>query len=78
MKTQEKDNYFGELLNELRTNRELTLRDLEEKTGITMSYIQRLEIGKNQPSLRVLEQLADVLNVDPRIWFNTQKSSSKC
>jgi len=69
MNTQEKGNYFGELLNGLRTNREMTLRDLEEKTGITMSYIQRLETGKNQPSLRVLEQLADVLNVNPSIWF---------
>lgn len=69
MNTQEKDNYFGELLNELRTSREMTLQELEEKTGITASYIYRLEIGKNQPSLRVLEQLADVLNVDPRIWF---------
>lgn len=69
---QGKDNYFGELLRELRTARKMTLQDFEEKTGITMSYIQRLETGKSQPSLRVLEELADFLNVDPSIWFKNR------
>ena len=41
----------------------LTLRQLAERTRLSNPYLSELERGKHQPSVRVLKQLSDALNL---------------
>ena len=55
----------------------ITLKDLEEKTGITNSYISAIENGRKiNPSQEKLEMLANALNVN-LIDFYFEKKTSK-
>lgn len=55
---------FAYLLRYYRRLRGLSLKELEERTGVTASYINRLERGyKKSPSLGLVEKLAEALNV---------------
>ncbi len=51
---------LSEKLRQLRNINNLTLRDLEDKTGISNGYLNQLEQGKiKEPSPRLLHKLAD-------------------
>jgi transcriptional regulator with XRE-family HTH domain len=54
-----------EKLKELRKRRVLTLRELEERSGVAYNTIWRLENGRNQAHPRTLRKLAAALSVDP-------------
>ncbi len=55
---------FGQYLRELRKERNLTLRDIEERTDISNSYLSQLENGYiDQPSPRNLQRLAQVYGI---------------
>ena len=47
-------------LKELRESHGLTLTELAYLIGVTPSYISKLERGTRNPSLRVLQKLADL------------------
>jgi transcriptional regulator with XRE-family HTH domain len=52
------------LLTRIRTERELTQRDLAKKAKVTEAYISQLESGtRKNPSLPVLKRLARALGV---------------
>lgn len=56
--------YFGYLLRYYRKQKGLSLKELEKKTGVTASYINRLERGyKKSPSLSLVKELAEALEV---------------
>lgn len=60
----EDDNSFGEYLKKIRTEKKLSTRDIQKKTGISNSYISLIESGKKgTPSPDVLKKLYKVLNV---------------
>jgi DNA-binding XRE family transcriptional regulator len=54
---------FGILLRRLREAENLSQEKLAEKCDLHRTYIGMLERGKRQPSLRVLQKFALVLNV---------------
>ncbi|MDR5683797.1 MAG: helix-turn-helix transcriptional regulator [Armatimonadota bacterium] len=47
-----------ERLREVRRHRGLTLVDVREKTGLSVSYLSDLERGRSNPSFETLERLA--------------------
>lgn len=52
-------------IRELRLMKEMTLDELSEKSGVSKSYLSVLERGKiNNPSLRILIQISNALDVD--------------
>ncbi|AEE97615.1 helix-turn-helix domain-containing protein [Mahella australiensis] len=51
----------GERLKQLRQQRKLTLRDLSQKAGISISFLSDIENGRSNPSLKRLSELAEVL-----------------
>ena len=56
----------GNNLRKVRTGRGLTLRQLEEASGITQSTIHQIEKGKRlRPHLSTVKKLADTLGVEP-------------
>lgn len=57
---------FGKMLKTLRKKRGLTLADLSDMSGISISYLNRLEKGERKsPGFTKILKLAKVLNVDP-------------
>lgn len=55
---------FGHYLRELRKQAGLTLREIEDRTGISNSYLSQLENGYiDQPSPRNLQKLAEAYGI---------------
>jgi transcriptional regulator with XRE-family HTH domain len=54
---------FGGFIRSQRKLANLTLRQLAELTSLSNPYLSELERGMHQPSVRVLRQLSDALNV---------------
>ena len=65
------DHAFGQYLKGLRDKSGLSLRDVEEKIGISNAYLSQLENGKRGlPSENVLRELARVYKVPfAEIWI---------
>jgi len=58
-------NDFGSLIRYIRQEKGYSLEDLEEMTNISKSYIYRLERGERKaPSLKIIERLAEALDID--------------
>jgi transcriptional regulator with XRE-family HTH domain len=55
-----------ERLRELRTERVLSLRELEEKSGVSYNTIWRIEDGRQGAHPRTIRKLAEALGVDPK------------
>jgi transcriptional regulator with XRE-family HTH domain len=58
---------FGGFIRSQRKLANLTLRQLAELTSLSNPYLSELERGMHQPSVRVLRQLSDALNVSAEI-----------
>ena len=54
-----------ERLKELRRERVLSLRELEERSGVSYNTIWRLEDGRQGAHPKTLRKLADALGVQP-------------
>jgi transcriptional regulator with XRE-family HTH domain len=55
-----------ERLKELRRERVLSLRELEEKSGVSYNTIWRLEDGRQGAHPRTIRKLADAMGVEPK------------
>jgi transcriptional regulator with XRE-family HTH domain len=58
---------FGSFIRSQRKLANLTLRQLAELTSLSNPYLSELERGMHQPSVRVLKQLSDALNLSAEI-----------
>ena len=56
---------FARRIKELRAKRGLTQAQLAERSGVSHSYLSRIEIGMHQPTLEIIEKLAKALKVKP-------------
>jgi len=57
------DKRFVMRLKTLRANREMTQEALAAKAGIARTYLARLELGQQDPTLGTLRKLAKALKV---------------
>lgn len=56
---------FGSLVKHLRQKAGYTLQEVQDISGISASYIHRIEKGERKaPSFKIIEKLADVLHAD--------------
>jgi len=55
---------LGSYLNRLRTDRNISLRDVYKKTGITFSHLSMIENGKRSVTPALLKNLANLYNVN--------------
>jgi transcriptional regulator with XRE-family HTH domain len=55
-----------ERLKELRREQVLSLRELEEKSGVSYNTIWRIEDGRQGAHPRTIRKLAQALGVEPR------------
>ena len=58
---------FGAFIRSQRKLANLTLRQLAELTSLSNPYLSELERGMHQPSVRVLRQLSEALNLSGEI-----------
>ncbi|MDQ4000205.1 MAG: helix-turn-helix domain-containing protein [Actinomycetota bacterium] len=56
----------GQRLRELRVEKALSLRALEEMTGVAFDTINKLENGHRPARLATIRKLADALSVEPK------------
>jgi transcriptional regulator with XRE-family HTH domain len=54
-----------ERLKELRRERVLSLRELEERSGVSYNTIWRIEDGRQGAHTRTVKKLAEALGVEP-------------
>jgi transcriptional regulator with XRE-family HTH domain len=59
---------FGALIRTARTERGFTQETLAERTDLSVSYIGFIERGENVPTLTIVLNLAEALNVDAADW----------
>ena len=62
---------FGEKLKQLRISKDMSLREVEEKVGVSAGYICRLESGeKRAPTIPIICKLAQVYNLKATELFS--------
>ena len=56
----------GQRLKKLRVEQALTLRALEERSGVAYDTINKLELGRRPAHASTIRKLADSLGVEPK------------
>ena len=57
------DSEFCAFLKKTRLDKGLSLKDIEDMTGISSSHVHRVENGNRKPSIRVIEKLSKALDI---------------
>ncbi|WP_126429080.1 helix-turn-helix domain-containing protein [Brevibacillus marinus] len=74
-------NNIGKLLRDLRRKKGLTLKELAEKTGLSISFLSQVENSKCSITLQSLSKISDALEVSRSYFFPdssyTEKKSTK-
>ncbi len=60
-----------------RLSKNMTQKELSEKTGIAQTEISRLENGTRNPSIKLLQRLADGMDMVLNITFTPKKHIEK-
>ena len=60
---------IGKLLKDLRYKKELTLKDLAQKSGLSISFLSQVENSKSSITLQSLSKIADALEVSRSYFF---------
>lgn len=69
---------FGSMIRNRREELGLSLKQIEEETGISPSYINRIEKGvRKAPSFRIIEQLAKALDMPVNKLINVAESPAQ-
>lgn len=55
---------LGKVIRQERQNRQLTIKELGEKAGLSEIYVGEIERGQKYPSAKVLESVANALELD--------------
>ena len=59
---------------EARTSQNLTQKELSERTGIAQTEISKLEKGTRNPTVKLLQRLADGMGMELHISFTPKKT----
>ena len=68
---------MGEALKQARLSKNLTQEELSKRTGIHQSDISKLEKGTRNPSLKLLQRLAEGMDMFLKIEFVPKKQGTK-
>ena len=66
---------FNDVLRQLRTDAGMSQEELAKRLGLAKSTISMYESGSREPSLEILEAIADTFNVDMNTLTDSKKSS---
>ena len=68
---------LGALLRTIRSSRNLTIKEVTAKAGISSSLLSQIERNRISPSLDTLLQILEVYGVSPNKFFKDYETSSK-
>lgn len=68
---------IGEKIKALRQNKEMSLQDIAEKTGLARALISQIENEQISPPISTLLKISNSLNTDISLLFQEQASSEK-
>ncbi|WP_336824601.1 cupin domain-containing protein [Sporosarcina sp. USHLN248] len=68
-------NHLGNKIKRIRTKRSMTLKELAEKTGFSISFLSQLERGKSSATLESLKKISIAFGVNPSYFFEENESS---
>ncbi len=72
---------IGKRIQQLRKQARYTQESFAEKTGLSLSYVAMIEIGKKTPTIETLHKIAQALDCDLAEFFSAktlrQKSTNK-
>lgn len=68
---------INEKIKRLRLNRNITLKTLAERTGLTNGYLSRIENSPSAPPIATLTRIAEGLGVDISYFFASSTGSGK-
>lgn len=72
MSTSGMNEYFGKMLKKTRVERKMTIQDLSKLSGISCSYISRLEKSiRKSPGFEIIISLAESLDTDVELLTGT-------
>lgn len=64
-------NEIAEKIRNLRKEKNLTLKDLGEKTGLSISFLSQVENNSSSLAITSLKKIADALNVPITYFFKS-------
>ena len=64
---------FGEILHYARKSRGMTIKQLESRSGVSASFISRIENDNGNPSVEIVGKLAEALGIPVSDFFYDQK-----
>lgn len=68
------DEEIGQKINQLRISQGLTLKDLSEKTNLSISFLSQAERGLTSIAIVSLKNIAKALSVEMSYFFNPPKT----
>lgn len=68
--------YRGSIIRRTRKAQNMTLEDLAEKTGLSLSFISQVERGITNPSINSLRKIALALNTPLSLFFEEGSSNN--
>lgn len=66
---------FGKNVRRVRQAKGLTLEAMADEVGLAYSYLGEIERGRKNPTLDVVERIAEVLGADPIELLSASKPS---
>ncbi|MBG0763433.1 MAG: helix-turn-helix transcriptional regulator [Tissierellales bacterium] len=70
-------NDFGDKINKLRKEKNMTLKDLSEKCNLSVAFLSQIERGLAAPAIVSLDTIAEALDVDFSYFFNMPRKEKK-
>src|SRR5699024_2178113 len=67
---------LGVKIKQLRKNKKLTLKQISEKTGLSISFLSQLEHGKTSATLESLKKISEALGVNPSYFFSASEDNT--
>lgn len=69
---------IGKKIKELRIRKNLTLKELSEKTDLSTGFLSQLERGLTTAAIDTLEKISEALDVDWGYFFAVPKERKEC
>lgn len=71
------DNTIGDKIKNLRKEKKLTLKEISEKTHLSISFLSQVERMKSSLTLESLKKISEVLQVNPSYFFTNETSETQ-
>lgn len=68
---------IGKMIKELRISKGLTLKEVSEKTGLSISFLSQVERSKTSVTLQSISKISDALDVSRSYFFTEEKRQNE-